>query len=74
MDNYTSGGIGAASVAALAIAYRVYLAINHHRVRSNCCGKQLVASIDIETTTPPDLKIRIPATQSSVEGHGKMDT
>ena len=74
MDNYMSGGIGAASVAALAIAYRVYVAINHHRVRSNCCGKELVASIDVETTTPPDLKIRIPSTQSSGEGHGKMDS
>ena len=76
MDNYMSGGIGAASVAALAIAYRVYLAVNHHRVRSNCCGKEVVVSVDIEKTTPPgeDLKIRIPASQSSAEGHGKMDT
>jgi hypothetical protein len=62
MDNYASGGIGAGVVVALGIAYRVYLAINHHRIRSNCCGKELVASIDIEKTTPPpqDLKINIP--------------
>jgi len=76
VDNYASGGIGAGAVAALAIAYRVYLAVNHHRVRSNCCGKEVVVSVDIEKTTPPgeDLKIRIPSTQSSGEGHGKMDT
>lgn len=75
VDNYMSGGIGAASVAGLAIAYRVYVAINHHRVRSNCCGKELVVSVDIEKTTPPpDIKIRIPPAESSVEGHGKMDS
>lgn len=27
--------------------------INHKRLRSNCCGKKIEASIDIENTTPP---------------------
>jgi len=35
------------------IAGILYKAINHKRVRSNCCGKKIVASIDIEETTPP---------------------
>lgn len=26
--------------------------INHKRIRSNCCGKDVTASIDIENTTP----------------------
>jgi len=61
MDNYASGGIGAGAVVALGIAYRVYLAVNHHRVRSNCCGKELVVSVDVEQTTPPHhLKIKVP--------------
>jgi len=61
MDNYASGGIGAGAVVVLGILYRIYLAVNHHRVRSNCCGKELVVSVDVETTTPPkDLKINIP--------------
>ena len=61
MDNYASGGIGAGAVLVLGIAYRVYLAVNHHRVRSNCCGKELVVSVDVEQTTPAqDLKINIP--------------
>jgi len=62
MDNpYASGGIGAGAVVALGIAYRVYLAVNHHRVRSNCCGKEMVVSVDVEQTTPhQDLKINIP--------------
>ena len=75
MDNYASGGIGAGAVVVLGILYRVYLAVNHHRVRSNCCGKEMVVSVDIEKTTPPPvIKIRIPPTESSVEGHGKMDS
>ena len=61
MDNpYASGGIGAGAVGALGIAYRVYLAVNHHRVRSNCCGKEMVVSVDVEQTTPAELKIKIP--------------
>ena len=38
---------------ALMIADKAYQAINHRRVRSNCCGKEVVASIDVDTTTPP---------------------
>jgi len=61
MDNpYASGGIGAGAVVALGIAYRVYLAVNHHRVRSNCCGKEMVVSVDVEQTTPAELKIKVP--------------
>ena len=48
MDNYASGGIGAGAVVVLGILYRVYLAVNHHRVRSNCCGKELVVSVDVD--------------------------
>jgi hypothetical protein len=28
-------------------------AINHRRVRSNCCGHPIVMSVDVESTTPP---------------------
>lgn len=41
---------------ALMIADKAYQAINHRRLRSNCCGKEVVASIDVETTTPPPKK------------------
>ena len=49
MDNYSSGGIGAAIVAVIGILYG---AINHKRVRSNCCGYLMTASLDVEPTTP----------------------
>ena len=35
--------------------------INHKRVRSNCCGRVITTSLDIEDTTPPkDLAIKVP--------------
>lgn len=75
MDNYTSGGIGAGSMLALGLAYRIYLAVNHHRVRSNCCGKELVVSVDVEKTTPPaKLEIKVPDEKDTAVSYGKMDT
>jgi len=75
MDNYTSGGIGAGSMLALGLAYRIYLAVNHHRVRSNCCGKEVVVSVDVERTTPPaKLEIKVPDEKDTAVSYGKMDT
>jgi len=75
MDSYASGGIGASVVLALGLAYRVYVAVNHHRVRSNCCGKELVVSVDVEKTTPPaQLKIKVPEENDISVSHGKMDS
>ena len=43
------------SIAALTISVCgiVIGAINHTRLRSKCCGKDIQASIDIERTTQP---------------------
>lgn len=27
--------------------------VNHKKIRSKCCGRELSASVDIEPTTPP---------------------
>ena len=60
MDNLASGGIGASVVIALGICYKVYQAINHHRIKSKCMSKEFSASIDIDETTPKkDLAIRV---------------
>ena len=57
-----SFGVGTAAMTVLAIAYRIYLAVNHHRVRSVCCNRACTTSIDVEETTPAkELKIKIPA-------------
>jgi hypothetical protein len=31
--------------------------LNHKRLRSNCCGKRLEVSLDVENTTPTGIKI-----------------
>lgn len=38
---------------ALSIGTTVLTAINHRRIRSTCCRKELEVSLDIEQTTPP---------------------
>ena len=37
----------------ISVATAVIGFINHKRIRSKCCGKEVVASVDIENTTPP---------------------
>lgn len=43
------GGIGVA----VSVLTTIVGIVNHKRIRSNCCGKKLEASLDIEGTTPP---------------------
>lgn len=50
MDNT---GIMAVSGLVISIVGSVIALINHKRVRSHCCGKEIIASIDVENTTPP---------------------
>jgi hypothetical protein len=51
-NSLASGGVGAGIVVGLGIAYKIYQAINHHRIKSTCMGKEITASIDIDETTP----------------------
>lgn len=51
-NSLASGGVGAGIVIGLGITYKIYKAINHHRIKSTCMGKELTASIDIDETTP----------------------
>jgi len=44
----------------LSIFTTVITAINHKRIRSNCCKKEMSISLDIENTSPPS-KINVPA-------------
>ena len=60
-------GIIAVAGLVVAIAGTVLGVVNHKRVRSECCGKKFVASLDVETTTPPTqmttappLELRLP--------------
>jgi hypothetical protein len=35
------------------LLYALYRLINHSRLKSNCCGKRVVVSMDVDKTTPP---------------------
>jgi hypothetical protein len=65
-----SGIIGLVALG-ISIIGSVLGVINHRRLRSHCCGQDLVASIDLESTTPPeskeDLKIKIPKKAEDVK-------
>ena len=68
-------GIIAVAGLVVAIAGTVLGVVNHKRVRSECCGKKFVASLDVETTTPPPtqttaappLELRSPSEQAVPE-------
>ena len=47
----------------LAVLGIIVAAVNHKRIRSNCCGHQVVISMDVENTSPTDLRIKIPQAQ-----------
>jgi hypothetical protein len=34
----------------------IFAMCNHKRIRSHCCGRETVVSIDVEATTPPENK------------------
>jgi len=53
MDSNTTTAI-AYSGFVISVAGTIYAAINHKRVRSNCCGTKIEASFDVENTTPPN--------------------
>jgi hypothetical protein len=35
------------------LLYALYRLINHSRLKSDCCGKRMVVSVDVDKTTPP---------------------
>jgi len=45
-------GASATTISILFILGYIYKRVNHHRIRSRCCGKDLEASLDVEDTTP----------------------
>jgi len=52
-----SSNILSITAIALSTAGALLGVINHRRVRSRCCGANLEASLDVESTTPPTDKL-----------------
>lgn len=36
----------------ISVGGTILAVVNHKRIRSNCCGKELQVSLDVENTTP----------------------
>ena len=51
MDSQTTTAV-AYSGFVMGLASTIYAAINHKRIRSNCCGKKIEVSLDMESTSP----------------------
>ena len=60
--NLDTTSILAMSALVLSVANTVLHAINHKRIRSECCGRKADISFDLENTTP-----KLPAQESFVE-------
>ena len=50
-------GASATTISILFILTYIYKAVNHHRIRSRCCGYNLDASVDVEETTPKSVVV-----------------
>lgn len=75
MDSTTSSALAIGSMV-VSIGGAILMAVNHKRIRSNCCGKEVVASLDVENTTPPEggLKISIPVVNARDDKHPVADS
>jgi hypothetical protein len=62
--DYNASNIMGVTGFALTLVGGIYTAINHKRLRSNCCGKDLNISVDVENTTPPTKLTAPPPIQS----------
>ena len=49
MDESTIAAYAAIAISIMSI---IFGAVNHRRIRSECCGRRASVSIDIESTTP----------------------
>lgn len=67
MDSLASVGglLGLISIV-IHVIEKVYMAMNHKRVRSKCCGYHTEVSLDVENTTPPGEKVLLKSQVGSV--------
>ena len=54
----------------------IVAAVNHTKIRSNCFGKKLEVSLDIDKTSPSvreEIKINIPTREKHIPIHPRSD-
>jgi len=67
MDSNVAAALAITSVV-VSVGGSVLAVVNHTRCRSNCFGKKLEVSLDVEKTTPPgELRIKVPEDKSDVK-------
>ena len=54
MDAATLGQYSGYIALLISIGAMIIGAVNHKRIRSNCCGREGSVSLDIGPTTPPE--------------------
>lgn len=52
-------GFGGGIVSVISLVIGIVIKLNHKRCRSNCCGKRMEVAVDVEETTPPNLRIPV---------------
>ena len=76
MDAATLGQYSGYIALLISIGAMIIGAINHKRIRSNCCGREGTVSLDISPTTPPDNKpaviVQMPYKVVEVKGGYKV--
>jgi len=53
MDSLQIGYYAGLASIGIHVIEKIFQLINHKRIRSNCCGKETIVSVDFEQTTPP---------------------
>jgi hypothetical protein len=46
----------------VAVVGTIVALVNHKRIRSKCCGREMSISFDLEATTPPRIVVPNPVT------------
>ena len=70
------GVVGGYVAMALTIAGAIYAAINHKRIRSNCCGKRGEISLDVDTmpaNSAPSPKPAVPVVVDIPQPAGPLE-
>lgn len=44
----------------IAVGGSILAIVNHKRLRSSCCGREMSVSLDVEATTPPHIVVPDP--------------
>ena len=67
MDSNVAAALAITSVV-VSVGGSILAVVNHTRCRSNCFGKKIEVSLDVEKTTPPgELRIKVPEDKSEVK-------